>query len=204
MNRPTLLKIGPARYEVDIFLKTYTIQKSTKWTWQAYNEQGIKIDKCSGPSAQKVLAKLESKLLTSSGNPRDLEARETSDEFESRGGKIIQLRPQRTLKPKPTGPLTAIKDLRPKKKKKVKNQSDSAPVRSRIRTQEGVVTLQEILEQFSITGAKARKILRGSDIKKPGKQWIWDRNSKGHKEVVDYFSSYLGMESEIKKKRKKK
>lgn len=182
--------------------KTYSIQKVSKWTWQAFDEQEVKVEGCSGPSIVGVKAKLKKKFFTESGNPKDLDRVETTEEFIARGGNILECRSQRDPKPKATGLLAATKDLRPKKikksKKSPKGSGSKSTARPRVRSQEGVITLQEILDQFGIGGPRARKILRGSEIQKPGKQWIWKSGSKEHREVVDHFSTHLGIEPKIK------
>lgn len=126
------------------------------------------------------------------------EIRDQTKEFEDNGGEIQQMKPQKN---KPRIPHTEKSaENNPKKARKIKKKSDKkgsdkkAPKKA---PETDTVSLQDILDQVGIAGPKARKLLRGSGLEKPGKQWVWEKGDKGITKVTDFLKLAAGLSREI-------
>lgn len=181
--------------------ETYLIKKETKWTWKTYDYQGILVKGMTGPSPVKVEAKLEAWIEERYAVPL-----ETPQEFKDRGGKVLVCKPQPNGRVKPEGPRTAEKNRKyldlnnkPKKirRKKKDPSKETPPKPNRIRTQEHLTTLQDLLEELGLTGTKARKILRASGVEKPGKQWVWENKSKDLRKAQEALNLATGITKAI-------
>jgi len=113
--------------------------------------------------------------------------KDVQDHIEN-GGEVKQCRSQRPPKRVAPTEKSAEKNVSDSKSKK-RGRPNKGLSRKPVRTAENVITLQEILEPLGISGTKARKLLRSSDIEKPGKQWVWDKEKqkKEIKAVTTFF-----------------
>lgn len=126
------------------------------------------------------------------------------DDFISKGGNVVQLRPQRTPKRQPPTMASAEQNERTvAKPKKVKSTTPRKSRVKRVREDENIVTLQSILEDIGLAGQIARKALRASGIEKPGKQWCWPKGSKELAKVTELMQLTAGISSSIKKSMQK-
>lgn len=90
------------------------------------------------------------------------------------GGKITVGNPPGQVNQKPTREDQAMKPQRrtlKSKKEKLKGETThrEAP--------KGFVTLAQLCADLGIDGKAARRILRASDLQKPGKSWTWKEGS---------------------------
>ena len=118
---------------------------------------------------------------------------ESVDDFTNKGGSIKKIKSQ--LLPKVTPPVhnSAVPHEQKGRwgygevKKKIKKVK-AKPARA---DNPDGITLQSILLEFGVKGTTARKALRVSDIKKPGKQWVWDKTDKVSIKAVRKFIKHL-------------
>ncbi len=119
---------------------------------------------------------------------------ESVEDFTNKGGSIKKIKSQ--LLPKVTPPVhnSAVPHEQKGRwgydavKKKIKKTKSIKPARAD--NPEGI-TLQSILLEFGVKGTTARKALRVSDIKKPGKQWVWNKTDKVSIKAVRKFIKHL-------------
>ena len=138
---------------------------------------------------------IAAKVIKESEEVRSLTPRQSLiqdvDQYLNKGGEVTQCKAQQNLaRTAPTEHsaecnvhLRSAKPKAPgKKKEKAKTQKADKV------TNPDVITLQALVEAAGITGAQARKKLRASEIKKPGKQWAWEKGDKQIKEVTKLLS----------------
>ena len=96
------------------------------------------------------------------------------------GGRIKLCPAQQAPAPKPTKTSQAL--LKPVKKKRKRTRvRKPRGVSTPRQVPENAVSLSQILEELGVSSRIARRKLRGSDIKKPGPVWVWE---KGHKDIA--------------------
>lgn len=100
---------------------------------------------------------------------------------------------KKTAAKKPTKKTTAKKApaKKPAAKKSPAKKSPAKKVEKKVekKSEENVVTLQEICESCGIETRVARRKLRFSDVKKPGKSWTWAANDGDVKKVVEVIKA---------------
>lgn len=132
-----------------------------------------------------------------------------TEKFLGGGGAITECKPQKNEKREAPTQTSAELNERPRRKKKAKTASQAGEKKTatkrapRIRDDENVVTLQSILDELDLAGPKARKILRATDIVKPGKQWVWPKGDKQIAIVKGALSLGAGLDDAITKSKKK-
>ncbi len=145
--------------------KVYSkMKKSEMVTHLVANSEKVNIDLAPKPDPR---AKIKQKIT------------DGVEEFLADGGKIEVCPGVGDPKITPTNERTAL--LSPKKKKKGSIKKDkTSTAKNQTETPNDGITLKSIIEELGIIGTAARKALRGSDIQKPGKQWVWE---KGHDDI---------------------
>ena len=71
--------------------------------------------------------------------------------------------------------------LTPKKEEKEEKEEEVNP--------NDIITLKEIASELNIQGAKARRILRNSEIKRPYKRWEWHKTE--HADIIQQVKDLL-------------
>lgn len=110
--------------------------------------------------------------------------KEDVEEFEKKGGEIVRCKDGRKLKVEPPTQRSALKSSKKKRTTKAKQEKDqSKKVSTPKRNNPEVITLKQICDDLGISSYKVRKHFRAEGIKKPGKQWAWDKSQK--KEITE-------------------
>lgn len=114
------------------------------------------------------------------------------ENYLTNGGKIKKLKSQELPKIKPILAQSAVPHIQKGRYnvEVVVKEPKEKTIKPRLNNPEGV-TLQSILEEFNVKGTVARKALRSSEFKKPGKQWVWDRTDKKEIKAIRKFIKHL-------------
>ena len=133
-------------------------------------------------------------------NTRRKELEDGVSIFAENGGIVTECKPGKNLpRTPPTEKSAENNNFENKGKKKAprpKSAKTSPQPTDRIRSGD-VTTLQDIIDEVGITGAKARKLLRAGTVSKPGKQWVWPNGHKDIKTVTETLQLGAGISEAI-------